>query len=170
MCAFYGVSKSGYYKWRQRKPSARDKEDQLLLEKIQVIHRRSRRTYGSPRIHAELQDQGHRVGRNRVARLMQIDGIRGRSADLYFANPGLGEYYAEIPNRKREVTVTAPNQKQQEFTGRIRIENTEDSSDYEYIDVVLTTPRNKVLQNNLVLKLLEQFQNMFSLIRHLLTF
>lgn len=110
MCAFYGVSKSGYYKWRAREPSARDKEDQMLLEKIQVIHRRSRRTYGSPRIHAELRDQGHRVGRNRVARLMQIDGIRGRSADLYFANPGLGEYYAEIPNRKRDVTVTAPNQ------------------------------------------------------------
>ena len=41
---------------------------------------------------------------------MQVDGIRGRSADLYYANPGLGEFYAEIPNRKREVTVTGPDQ------------------------------------------------------------
>ena len=110
MCAFYGVSRSGYYRWRRRKPSVRDREDQMLLEEIQVIHRRSRRTYGSPRIHAQLREQGHRVGRKRVARLMQIDGIRGRSADLYYANPGLSEHYAEIPNRKREVIVTAPNQ------------------------------------------------------------
>ena len=82
----------------------------MLLEKIQGIHRRSRRTYGSPRIHAELRDDGLRVGRKRVARLMQIDGIRGRSADLYYANPGLGEHYAEIPNRQRGVTVNGPNQ------------------------------------------------------------
>ena len=110
MCAFYGVSRSGYYQWRKRTPSARDREDQMLLEQIQAIHKRSRWTYGSPRIHAELQDRGHRVGRNRVARLMQVDGIRGRSADLYYANPGLGAYYAEIPNRKHGVAVTAPNQ------------------------------------------------------------
>ncbi len=110
MCRFYGVSHAGYYRWRHRKPSARDTEDQMLLEKIQGIHRRSRRTYGSPRIHAELRDDGLRVGRKRVARLMQIDGIRGRSADLYYANPGLGEHYAEIPNRQRGVTVNGPNQ------------------------------------------------------------
>jgi transposase InsO family protein len=41
---------------------------------------------------------------------MQIDGIRGRCADLYYANPGLGEYYGEIPNRKQDVLVTGPNQ------------------------------------------------------------
>jgi len=110
MCDFYDVSRSGYYKWRKRTPSARDKEDQMLLEKIQRIHKQSRRTYGSPRVHAELQDQGHRVGCNRVARLMQVDGIRGRSADLYYANPGLGQFYTEIPNRKRGVVVTVPNQ------------------------------------------------------------
>ena len=81
----------------------------MLLKKIQGIHRRSRCTYGSPRIHAELRDDGHQVGRKRVARLMQVDGIRGRSADLYYANPGLSEHYAEIPNRKRGMTVSGPN-------------------------------------------------------------
>jgi len=110
MCAFYGVSKSGYYRWTRRVPSARDKEDAMLLKEIQRIHKDSGSTYGSPRIHAELQNEGRRMGRKRIARLMQIDGIRGRSSDLYYANPGLGKYYAEIPNRKKDVVVTAPNQ------------------------------------------------------------
>ena len=82
----------------------------MLLGEIQVIHRRSRRLYGSPRIHAELREQGHRVGRHRVARLMQLDGIRGRSADLYYANPGLQAHYDAIPNRKQDIQITAPNQ------------------------------------------------------------
>lgn len=82
----------------------------MLLEKIQHIHKRSHQTYGSPRIHAELQAQGHRVGCNRVARLIQEDGTRGRSADLYYANPGVAEHYAEIPNLKRQAVVTESNQ------------------------------------------------------------
>ncbi len=61
------------------------KEDGASLTKIQEIHRKSKETYSRPRIHAELQEQGHSVGENRVARLMQIDGIRGRVADLYYA-------------------------------------------------------------------------------------
>ncbi len=81
MCRFYGVSRAGYYKWRRREPSARDREDALLLEHIKDIHRRSRRIYGSPRVKAGLAARGYRVGRKRVARLMQIEGIRGRSAD-----------------------------------------------------------------------------------------
>ena len=110
MCRLYGVSRSGYYKWKARGPSARDKEDELLLEKIQTIHRASRETYGSPRVHAELRAAGNRVAQKRVARLMRIDGLRGRSADLYYANPGLSEYYAEIPNRKHNIEVTGPDQ------------------------------------------------------------
>ena len=110
MCRFYEVSRAGYYKWRHREPSARDREDEVLLEQIQAIHRQSRGIYGSPRIHAGLRDQGWCIGKKRVARLMQIDGIRGRSADLYYANPGLDRHYGDIPNRKRTVTVTKPDQ------------------------------------------------------------
>lgn len=110
MCALYDVSPAGYYKWRKRQPSARDQEDARLLEDIQAIHKRSRGTCGSPRIHAELKAQGRHVGRKRVARLMQIDGIRGRSADLYYANPGLQAHYDEIPNRKEELELDGPDQ------------------------------------------------------------
>ncbi|PSR02837.1 MAG: hypothetical protein BRD47_02115 [Bacteroidetes bacterium QS_8_68_28] len=57
-----GVSTSGYYAWRKRGPSRRERKDEMLTEKIKAIHERSRGTYGAPRIHAELRAEGTRVG------------------------------------------------------------------------------------------------------------
>jgi len=77
MCRLLGVSTSGYYAWRNRKPSKRAVEDAALTETISEIHVWSRGTYGAPRIHAELADCGVRVGRKRVARLMRRAEIQG---------------------------------------------------------------------------------------------
>lgn len=79
MCRVLGVSRSGYYAWRKRPPSKRALENVWLLERIETIHERSRGTYGSPRIHADLQAEGIGVGENRVARLMREAGIQGVS-------------------------------------------------------------------------------------------
>jgi putative transposase len=79
MCRLLGVSTSGYYAWASRTPSARDLEDQQLLEHIRAIHKRSRGTYGVPRIHAELKGLGVRISGKRIARLMRQDGIKGVS-------------------------------------------------------------------------------------------
>lgn len=79
MCRVLGVSRSGYYEWRKRPPSKRTREDQVLTETIRAIHAESRRTYGAPRVHAELQARGVRVGKKRVARLMKAAGLRGVS-------------------------------------------------------------------------------------------
>lgn len=76
MSKVLGVSRQGYYDWRGREPSKRDQENEELLEQIEQIHQESRQTYGSPRIHRELQAQGRTVGRGRVARLMRDHGIR----------------------------------------------------------------------------------------------
>ena len=73
------VSASGYYAWRKRSRSERARRDAILADRIRWIHLRSRRTYGAPRIHAELADEGMRVGRKRVARLMRIAGLQGVS-------------------------------------------------------------------------------------------
>jgi len=79
MCRLLEVSTSGYYAWLKRPSSPRSREDATLAERIRWIHVRSRGTYSSPRIHAELIDEGVRVGRNRVARLMRAAGLRGVS-------------------------------------------------------------------------------------------
>ena len=79
MCRVLKVSTSGYYAWRRRPPSKRAQKDAMLTGKIREIHDRSRGTYGSPRVHAALRDEGIRVGKKRVARLMKEAGLRGVS-------------------------------------------------------------------------------------------
>ncbi len=74
-----GVSRSGYYAWRDRSPSARSIADAELTERIKVVHKSSRETYGAPRIHAELVDEGIAVGRKRIQRLMKAAGLAGAS-------------------------------------------------------------------------------------------
>jgi len=74
-----GVSRSGFYAWRERAASARSKADAALTARIRAIHKASSQTYGAPRIHAELVDDGVRVGRKRVERLMKTAGIAGVS-------------------------------------------------------------------------------------------
>ena len=79
MCRVLGLSASGYYAWVRRKPSARERRDGQLRERIQAIWSDNREVYGRPRIHAELREQGERVGSKRVARLMKQAGIAGAS-------------------------------------------------------------------------------------------
>jgi putative transposase len=77
-CRLLKVSRSGFYAWNNRPPSPRDEDNELLLKYIEKIHDDSRRTYGSPRVHAELTlGLGLVVNEKRVARLMRQAGIRG---------------------------------------------------------------------------------------------
>jgi putative transposase len=79
MCRVLGLSTSGYYAWKQRTPSARSRSNAWLLERIRLIHERSGGTYGAPRVHAQLNQEGVVVGYKRVARLMREAGLRGVS-------------------------------------------------------------------------------------------
>ena len=76
MCELLKVSRSGYYAWNTRQPSRRKRYNEELLGHIQRIHARSRKLYGSPRITAELNEEGYRCGKNRVARIMKKHSIR----------------------------------------------------------------------------------------------
>lgn len=78
LCDVLGVSRSGYYAWKTRPLSARARADAQLSVEISATHARSRRTYGSPRIHADLHARGVRVSRKRVVRLMRQEGIAAR--------------------------------------------------------------------------------------------
>src|SRR3954454_17954590 len=79
MCRVLGVSRSGYHAWAVREPSARALTDHALTGRIVEIHADSLKTYGSPRVHAELRlEDGLRVGRKRVERLMRTAGLSGQ--------------------------------------------------------------------------------------------
>jgi len=79
MCRVLDVSASGYYAWLGRPPSKRAQEDEHLAARIRTIHTLSRATYGVPRVYEELADQGVRIGRKRIARLMRALGLQGVS-------------------------------------------------------------------------------------------
>ena len=79
LCKVLCVSHSGFYDWLDRPAGARAQSNAVLLGRIEQVHQASDATYGMPRIHAELADQGLAVGRNRIARLMRAHGLRGVS-------------------------------------------------------------------------------------------
>lgn len=77
MCAVFKVNRSKYYEWLQNPVSERKKKDKILESKIRIIHNKSNKRYGSPRIHSALKDQGEHVSRKRVARIMRYTFCRG---------------------------------------------------------------------------------------------
>jgi putative transposase len=108
MCRALKVSKSGFYGWRDRAPSARARADAALSEKIVRIHRDSRETYGAPRVHFELRILGVRCGRKRVARLMRQAGLFGCGGRKRKARTTL--------RSQTERTPPAPDLVQRDFT------------------------------------------------------
>jgi putative transposase len=107
------VSRSGYYDWKNREPSKRSQQDAALTERIREIHQRSRKTYGSPRIHAELKAMGIRCSKKRVARLMRKAGLEGCSHGRRSRKGTTLKDSAAIPAAdlvRRNFTAKAPNQ------------------------------------------------------------
>lgn len=114
LCACLEVSPSGYYGWQKRliSPGPRALENQILKDEITGIHHQSRKTYGSPRIAAELRKKGRRHGRNRIARLMREENLCGRQKRRYRLQTTDSNHDQPIaPNRLADVPkATAPNQ------------------------------------------------------------
>jgi putative transposase len=79
MCRVLSVTRAGLYAWRSRPESPRAQKERQLRVLVREAHEKSRKTYGSPRVHAELQANGFRVSKKRVARLMRLDGIKARA-------------------------------------------------------------------------------------------
>ncbi len=110
LCRVLRVARSAYYAWGRRGASARATADVALATQIAAVHARSRRTYGAPRVHAELRAQGTRCARKRVARLMRAAGLVGchrrRRARTTVADPA----HAPAPNLvARDFTAPAPD-------------------------------------------------------------
>jgi len=92
LCDWLQVSRSGYYAWVKRATSKRTREDQELTKQIEDIHRDSRGTYGSPRVHQALKREGMAIGKKRVERLMQAQNLQGRVVKVTRRQPGLKRF------------------------------------------------------------------------------
>jgi len=114
LCQVLEVSPSGYYDWQERRqtPSARVQQNQTLRQQIKTIHLKSRATYGSLRVVDQLRKDGHKHGRNRIARLMKEQGLYGRQRHRYRVQTTDSNHDQPIaPNRLAQAPKpTAPNQ------------------------------------------------------------
>jgi putative transposase len=111
MCQVLGVSRSGYYAWQKRPESRRKQQDSSLKSRIRTIHKQSRGTYGSIRIHQELRDQGVACGRHRVARLMREDGLIAKVRKRYKATTDSRHNLPVAPNLlERDFAPIGPDQ------------------------------------------------------------
>ena len=111
LCRVLGISRSGYYAWNRRAPSRRSSQDQVLARRINTIHLGSHGTYGAPRIHAELAEEGVRVGRKRVAHVMRQNGVRGVSRRKWTTTTVRDRAASVAPDLvKRNFEVHGPNQ------------------------------------------------------------
>ena len=88
MCKAFKVSRSGYYQWLNRKPSARRVDNQTILQLIREVHKESKGHYGNPKITLELQKRDIQISRPRVARLMRAANklyrLLSRTKDGFF--------------------------------------------------------------------------------------
>ena len=112
MCRVLQVSRSGYYAWQQRPASAQAQRREQLLEQIETAHAESRQTYGSPRVHAELQAKGVPCSKNTVAKLMSRNNIRSKRRRRFVVRTTDSRHeHPVFENRlDRQFERSAPNQ------------------------------------------------------------
>lgn len=112
LCKVLDVSPSGYFAWRSRPASSRQREDLVLLAQIRSSFALSRGTYGSPRMTRELQDEGFNVGRRRTARLMRENGLNARQTRRFKHTTDSHHAFPIAPNLiDQNFSAERPNQK-----------------------------------------------------------
>jgi putative transposase len=110
MCRHLGVSRAGFYAWRERPPSLRELDDERLLVQIRAIYAESKGRYGSPRVRRELAAKGIHASKHRVARLMQENGLRGRRRRRFRHTTDSNHALPVAPNTlAQDFLVDAPN-------------------------------------------------------------
>ena len=112
LCKVLGVSPSGYFAWKERPASLRQRDDMVLLAHVRAAFAVSNRTYGSPRMVHELRDNGLAIGRRRVARLMRENGMKARQKRRFKRTTDSLHAFPVAPNLlDQDFTATGPNQK-----------------------------------------------------------
>jgi transposase InsO family protein len=112
LCNVLDVSESGYHAWRRRPPSKRAVENERITTHIKASFKKSRETYGSPRLTDDLRDNGVKAGRHRVARLMREASIRAKKPPRWKKTTNSNHDLPRAPNiveRRWDELATAPN-------------------------------------------------------------
>lgn len=110
MCRVFNVSRSGFYDWLSRPESARKQADRQLTEDIKQVFEDSRQTYGTRRIQDDLDQQGQRVSRARIGRLMRQEGLRCKTRRRFRATTNSNHSLPVAPNHlDRQFQVAAPD-------------------------------------------------------------
>ena len=110
MCRVYGVTRAGYYQWRSRERSERERQNDDLLGRIRRVHEQSRGIYGSPRVHRALRSQGVGASENRVARVMRAHCIKARVATIRYTNRKLQSFFDGGRNQQLGLELSGPDQ------------------------------------------------------------
>ena len=112
ICALLGISRSGYYAWRKRKPSQREHDKQILIHHIRGAYKRSRKIYGSPRVYAQLKKQGIACNLKTVAKYMRQEGLKGQRKYRRIVTTNSRHAFPVAPNLlNRGFHAERPNQK-----------------------------------------------------------
>ncbi|MHC3941930.1 IS3 family transposase ISNisp1 [Paenochrobactrum sp. BZR 201-1] len=112
LCSVLSVSESGYFAWRGHPASSRQNRDMILLAHIRSQFKASHETYGSPRMHVELQEAGINVGRHRVARLMRDNKLKALQKRRYKKTTDSNHSGLIAPNLlDQDFACTGPDQK-----------------------------------------------------------
>jgi putative transposase len=98
MCRVLGIARSGYYAWKRREKSIRQKENEQLLDTVKHVYFLNRQVYGSPRITAALHARGIRCGKNRIARLMRRNDIKAKTVKRYRVTTKSKHRFPVAPN------------------------------------------------------------------------
>lgn len=111
MCRLLGVSASGYYAWRARKPSQRAQQEPRLEAEIRAAHRRTRETCGPERLQKDLADHGVKIGLHRIRRLRRKLGLRCKQKRKFKATTDSKHNLPIAPNLlDQRFTTEAPDQ------------------------------------------------------------
>lgn len=110
LCRVLGVTRQGYYASLKRSPSSRHANEKALRERVREVHKQSRGTYGSPRVHAALRSQGMRIGKRRVERTLRSMGLSARPRRRFRSTTSANPAHAVTSNLlNRQFHAQAPN-------------------------------------------------------------
>ena len=112
MCRWLSVSRSGYYQWRNREPSPRERQRELVRYAVVDVYHQYNKNYGAPRITEELNELGVPCSVNHVAKLLQLEGLKARNGKSFKYQQSASATYNVAPNLlSRNFTASKPDEK-----------------------------------------------------------